>query len=144
MSGTTPTPSRRYPGRRAAQLQRATDLYQSDLDLEGLESEALVARREQLRQQALAALLELGGLHLAAGALAAAAAYRRAVALDGYLEPAHRGLMRALVAQGAQGAALAHYQSLAARLQHELGLAPDEETQAMAESIRQASAPGPS
>lgn len=130
------------PSRRAELLQQAADLYRGDLDLEGLESEALLVRREQLHQQALATLLELGELHLAAGALAPAVeTYRRAIALDGYLEQAHRGLMRALAAQGAQSAALAHYQALAAKLQHDLGLAPDAETQALAESIRRSRSP---
>jgi DNA-binding SARP family transcriptional activator len=130
------------PAHRAGHLQRAAELYAGDLALESLDSEALLVRREQLRQQAVDALLELGALRLAAATLpAAVAAYRRAIALDGYLEASHRGLLRALARQGERGAALAHYQALHATLRRDLAVEPDPATRALAEAIERGDAP---
>ena len=127
----------RDPARRAEHLQRAADLYAGDLALEGLESDALLVRREQLRQQALDALLRLGALRLAAAAFPAAAdAFRRALALDNYLEAAHRGLLRALALGGDRGAALAHFHELEALLRHDLAAEPDPVTRALANAIK--------
>jgi DNA-binding SARP family transcriptional activator len=126
----------REPARRAEHLQRAAELYRGDLALEALESEVLIVRREQLRQQAIDALIALGALRLEGGMLSAAAdAYRRAIALDSYLEAAHRGLLRSLARQGERGAALAHYQALAGLLGRDLGIQPAPATRALAEAI---------
>ena len=63
----------REPARRAEHLQRATALYHGDLALESLESEELVVKREQLRLQAIDALLALGALRLEASSASNAA-----------------------------------------------------------------------
>jgi DNA-binding SARP family transcriptional activator len=123
---------------RAAHLQQAVDLYQGDLALESLDTELLLIQREQLRQQALNAMLELGQLQLAAEAFpAAAASYRRAIDLDPYLETAHRGLMGSLAQQGERGAALAHFHALEKLLHRDLHAAPDPATRALADMIKQ-------
>ncbi len=130
------------PAQRATYLQQAADLYHGDLALESLDSEVLLVRREQMRQQAMNALLELGALHLAAGMFSAAAdTYRRAITLDSYLEAAHRGLLRALAHQNERGLALAHYQSLQSLLHHDLGVDPDHATRALAVAINRGDPP---
>lgn len=130
------------PAQRATYLQQAVDLYHGDLALESLDSEVLLVRREQMRQQAINALLELGALHLAAGMFSAAAdTYRRAITLDSYLEAAHRGLLRALAHQNERGLALAHYQSLQSLLHHDLGVDPDHATRALAVAINRGDPP---
>jgi len=125
------------PAQRAQQLRIAAALYTGDLVLGALESDALLMRREQLRQQALEALLALGALHEAAGEHGAAAgAFRRAIVLDSYGEAAHRGLLRSLARQGERGAALAHFRRLVELLQQELGAAPTQATTALAAQIQ--------
>ena len=121
--------------RRAEQLKRATDLYTGDLAIEGLDSEALLVRREQLHRRALDALIELGALEEIDDPPAAAASYRRALALDGYLEPAHRGLMRALARQGDRAAALAHYRALRTLLARDFAADADPLTRDLAAAI---------
>jgi DNA-binding SARP family transcriptional activator len=117
------------PGRAIDRLQAALALYRGDLLEDFPDDDWVLARREDLRRQQLQALLTLGRLLLAAGRPAeAAATYRGAIARDGYLEAAHRGLMQSLARQGEPGQALRHYQSLLTLLADELGTAPSPET----------------
>lgn len=122
---------------RTRHLRLAAALYAGDLALGELESDLPLIRRERLHQQALEALLALGGLHAVAGEHRAAAdAYRRAIALDSYAEAAQRGLMRNLTRQGDPGAALAHYQQFVTLLARELGVLPTPATAALAVQIQ--------
>jgi DNA-binding SARP family transcriptional activator len=57
---------------------------------------------------------------------------RKALGLDPYLEEAHRQEMMALIDMGLRGEAILAYQSFAASLQRDLGIAPDAETAAVA------------
>ena len=122
---------------RAKHLRTAAALYAGDLALGELESDLPLIRRERLHQHALEVLLALGELHSNSGQHAlAAAAYRRAMALDNYAETAQRGLMRCLARHGDPGTALAHYQQFVALLAQELGVPPTPETAALAAQIQ--------
>lgn len=82
------------------------------------------------------ALLTLGRLQVdAKDDEQATATYRRAIAHDGYLEEAHRELMRCLVRQGEHGLALQQYESIV-RILQELGAPPSSETQKLVERLR--------
>jgi WD40 repeat protein/DNA-binding SARP family transcriptional activator len=126
-----------------ADLVRAADLYGGEFlagfglpDCEAFE-EWLLLEREQLHQQALAALHTLAEQHLAAGRFdEAATAARRQLALDRWREDAHRQLMLALALAGDQAAALTAYARCRQTLQDDLGVEPDSETRALYEQIR--------
>jgi DNA-binding SARP family transcriptional activator len=66
----------------------------------------------------------------------AADAYRKAIAHDGFLEEAHRGLMRSHAALGERGRALKHYEELAELLEEHLSTLPAAETRALHERLR--------
>jgi len=82
-------------------------------------------------------LLLLGGLLFGQARYEPAAqAYRRAIAQDGYLEAAHRELMRCYARLGERGQALRHYQTLAALLRDDLEAAPAPATTALYERLQ--------
>jgi two-component SAPR family response regulator len=117
-------------------LDRATSLYDGDF-LDGTEAEWCLLAREDLLRKYLQALVARGGLFFEAGDYVhATEVYRRAIAKDGYLEAAHRGLLRCLARQGELGQALRHYLSLAHLLNVELNTPPAPETVALYESLR--------
>jgi len=116
-------------------LQDASPLYTGDF-LPELDADWSLFRREELRRQALEALLELGRLLLAEARPAdAIAAYQRALELDNYLEAAHRDLMRAYARLGEVARARQHYQHLCQVLRDELGTGPSPETVRLFEQI---------
>lgn len=118
-------------------LGRAIELYGGDFLEDFADGAWASTRREELEQAYLEALLSLGGLLFAAERHAEAAeAYRKAIARDGLLEAAHRGLMRCHAASGERGRALRHYQSLRELLRDELGSPPAPETTELYESLR--------
>jgi len=79
----------------------------------------------------------LARLHARRGAPAEAAATLEAlVAADALRETAHRALMACYAAAGEPARALAHYDALAGRLQHEVGAPPARDTRALADAIR--------
>lgn len=126
-----------------ADLARAAELYRGEFmagfALPGCEAfeEWLLLTREQLQQQALAALAALAGKLLAGSDWGgAAAAARRQIELDRWREDAHRQLMRALASGGDRAAALAAYARCEQVLHGDLGIAPDAETRALAEHIQ--------
>lgn len=117
-------------------FDRAISLYSGDF-LEHTEAEWCGLRREELLRMYLEALLAWGKLLVDAGECThAAEIYRCAIAKDGYLEAAHRGLMRCLARQGELGQALRQYQSLAELLRTELNAGPAPETLALHERLR--------
>jgi len=116
-------------------LDRATSLYDGDF-LDGAEAEWCLLLREDLQRKYLQALVSRGELFFEAGDYVhATEVYRRAIAKDGYLETAHRGLMRCLARQGELSQALRHYQSLTTLLQEELNAPPAPETVALYERL---------
>jgi DNA-binding SARP family transcriptional activator len=119
-------------------LQEAADLYRGDF-LEDLaaEGEWVMLRQEELRWEYREALLLLGRLLSAQERHAEAAeAYRKAIAHDGLLEEAHRGLMRCYAALGERGRALKHYEELVELLEEQLGTSPASKTVALHERLR--------
>jgi predicted ATPase/DNA-binding SARP family transcriptional activator len=126
------------PERAIKLLQVAAGLYGGDY-LEDLpvEGEWAFGRQEELRRTHQEALLLFGGLLRDQGRHAQAAeAYRRAIAQDGYLEAAHRGLMRCYASLGERTRALEHYQALVGKLREELVTAPAPETRALFEELQ--------
>ncbi len=127
------------PADRSAAIQRlesAVQLWRGDF-VEDLDAgEWAIFQREELRQRYVPALIDLGALHFAnAHYDRAVAVYRRLLALDAYLELAHRELMRCLVRQGEVGHALQHYQHLREMLKRELQAEPSPETVMVYERI---------
>ena len=109
-------------------LEEAIAFYQADF-LNDFDDEWVLLQREQLRQQFLGALLQLGEMLLANGHFApAATTFRQALQHDNLLEAAHRGLMRSLIKLGEPGQAARQYEMLQQLLAAELGVAPAPET----------------
>lgn len=107
---------------------RLHTLYHADF-LTEFDGEWCWLRRESLRQELLAALLQLGTLLQKDGRYAqAAAVYRQAISHDNLLETAHRELMRCLAKMGEPTEAIRHYHYLTSLLQAELDAAPSPET----------------
>lgn len=97
----------------------------------------LGTQRARLDALAIDARLRMGGLALARGETADAAAHARAaILLDAYREDAHRLLIEALAREGRRAEALRSYDALVADLARELGVAPDPLTRGLAEALR--------
>jgi predicted ATPase/DNA-binding SARP family transcriptional activator len=124
------------PDQAIKRLQEAAGLYGGDF-LEGLDGEWALARQEELRRAYGESLLLLGRLLFGQDRHAEAAdAYRKAIAHDGFLEEAHRGLMRSHAALGERGLALRHYEELVGLLEEQLGTPPAPESRALYERLR--------
>lgn len=124
-------------------ISRAMTLYRGDL-LDGLEvrdpafEEWLLVERQRLRDLAREALAALLARHVADRVHEQAAAVaRRLVALDPLREDAHRALMRIYAEQGQTALALKQYQTCRDRLQVELGVKPEPETEHLYQTIHQ-------
>lgn len=128
--------ARRNPERAVSALEAAAALYQGDLLEDFPAAEWAGEHRARWRQEFLAALCSLGELRLQAGQNGdAVQVFRRALSTDAFLETAHRGLMRALAAQGEVAQALRHYEGFRALLHAELEAQPAPETVALAETL---------
>src|SRR5499427_10171604 len=124
-----------------AELQAAADLYRGEfladfhIDSEPFQ-EWLAAERDRTLALICDILQRLTAAQDAAGeADAAIQSGRRLVALDPLSEFGQRTLMRAYAHAGRRGEALRQYRSCAETLKRELGVAPDAETQALANEI---------
>jgi predicted ATPase/DNA-binding SARP family transcriptional activator len=123
--------------RAIAQLQAAAELWRGDFLANAEAGDWALFQREALRQALFDGLLLLADLNFAEALYPAAArAYQRALTLDGYLELAHRGLMRCYARQGEAAQAVRHYQDLRQLLKDELGTAPSPETALLYDRIR--------
>ncbi len=126
-----------------ASLTAAATRYHGNL-LAGLEvedapefNEWLTVQRENLHQQYLALLYQLGELHLAqANYTAAQSLAQEQLALESWREGVHRQLMRVFDAQGQRANALAQYDQCREILEQELGVAPSAETEKLVAAIR--------
>ncbi len=97
----------------------------------------LYGERVALRERAVTALVNWAASLLDQGEIReAAAAARRALTLDATSETAARAAMRSLAIAGDRAAALEVYDGLVTRLGEEIGIEPDEQTQALAERVR--------
>jgi len=98
----------------------------------------LTTERTWWRERSVAVLVgraeELGGRGDLEGATAAA---HRALSLDATSDVAIRAILRSLTLAGHRARALAHYESFVAHLRETVNAAPEAETQALAERIRQ-------
>jgi non-specific serine/threonine protein kinase len=130
-------PSSTHRARAIDHLTAAVQLWRGDF-LEDLDAgEWAIFKREELRRNYIQALIDLGALHFAEAQYdRAAAVYRRLLALDTYLELAHRELMRCFVRQGEVGHALQHYQHLRDTLRRELQAEPSPETVMLYERLK--------
>ncbi len=125
-----------------AALEGAVDSYNGELLL-GVElrdapsfEDWLHVRREQLHQQALAVLHQLGELYLAQGDHSTAQAVAaRQIGMEPWHEAAHRQLMRIYVATGQRSQALAQYEQCLTTLETELGAPPSAETEQLLAAI---------
>ena len=125
------------PEQAVQHLEKVADLYGGDFLEDSVDGEWTMLRQEELRREYGEALLLLGGLLSARERHAEAAeAYRKAIAHDGLLEEAHRGLMRCYAALGERGRALKHYDELVRLLEEQLGTSPAPETVALHERLR--------
>ena len=126
-----------------AQLREAVTLYQGDFlagftvaDSDPFEEWRRVIQ-EQLHLQVLHTLTQLADAAEAGGdAEAALQAARHQLALEPWLEAAHRRIMRIFAGRGQRAAALAQYQRCRQVLSEELGAEPEAETAALAEEIQ--------
>ncbi len=99
--------------------------------------EWLIAERERLRSRAMAAFEQLAGLHAAAGEHdAAAGALERLLEIEPWHETAFRSYARELVLAGRRNAALVQFDAFAQMLEHELGVALEQETIRLYQEIR--------
>jgi DNA-binding SARP family transcriptional activator len=104
----------------------AVDLYRGDLLPEDPYEDWAVRRRDALREEYTAVLLELAELYEARGDPARAiGALRRVVTNDPVHEEAHAALMRLYAQTGQRHQALRQYQRLSDALRQELDAAPD-------------------
>jgi predicted ATPase/DNA-binding SARP family transcriptional activator len=128
------------PAERAQAMQRlktATELWRGDFAEDIDAGEWIIFHREELRRRYMNALLDLGQLYFADARYASAVeVYQRCLALDDYLELAHRELMRCYTRQGEASQALRHYQHLRDRLRRDLRAEPSPETTLLYERLR--------
>jgi DNA-binding SARP family transcriptional activator len=123
-------------------LQSAIDLYAGEL-LPGLHVDCpdferwLASERARLREDALAAALELGARAAGAGAAADATDfYRRAIEIAPESALAARQLVKALWEAGRRPAAIEAYERFAVNLSSEYGLEPGSELQELIARVR--------
>jgi TolB-like protein len=123
-------------------LIEATELYRdrflADIVIsEEAWTEWLRFESQKLEDLAVDALIALADQHLhshkAEHALSAA---KRAIAINGVREDAHRMVMRAMAATGNRGLALKHYDELVDLLRHEFDVEPDAATLALSTELR--------
>ncbi|MCE7986490.1 MAG: NACHT domain-containing protein [Caldilinea sp. CFX5] len=126
-----------------ARLQQAVDLYQGDFlagftlaDTDGFEEWRRITQ-EHLHLQMLDALAQLAEAAESAGDDEGALQHaRRQLALEPWLEAAHRRIMRILAQRGQTAAAIAQYNRCRQVLAEEMGVEPEAETVALVEQIQ--------
>jgi DNA-binding SARP family transcriptional activator/alpha-beta hydrolase superfamily lysophospholipase len=127
----------------SAALAEAVDLYSDDF-LAGFSlpdspefDEWQFFQAEGLRRSLAEALHNLIAWHISCEQYQQAIPYaRRWLALDGLHEPAHQALMRLYAWAGEHAAAIRQYQECRRTLAEEMGVEPQEETQALYEAIK--------
>lgn len=122
---------------RIAALERGVAVSTAPL-LPGVTYDWAVAARERILAETDAMLRELAEHYEQSGELATAFEYAfRRVRIDPFDEDAHRELVRLYEHAGRPLAALAHLRDLEHELEKDLGMAPDAETRAMGEALRE-------
>lgn len=122
---------------RIAALERGVAISIAPL-LPGVTYDWAVSARERILAETDAMLRELAEHYEQSGELATAFEYAfRRVRIDPFDEEAHRELVRLYERAGRPLAALAHLRDLEHELERDLGMAPDAETRAMGEALRE-------
>jgi len=117
-------------------LEQAIELYGGELLPEDRYVDWSTARRESLREQCVALLLELSTLERDAGDSAAAIRWLQGALVEDPLhEEAHRRLMTLFALSGRRQQALSQYQRLRQALRREFEDVPDSETRQLYQSI---------
>ena len=118
-------------------LDQAVSLYQGDL-LPGCYVDWIIPERERLRQTYLAALEGLAEMAESSRDYRAALDYtRRFLRSEPLHEASNRRLIRLCSLMDDRSAALKAYQAYASLLERELGILPEQETQDLAEYLKQ-------
>jgi DNA-binding SARP family transcriptional activator len=121
-----------------ASHRAAVDIYSGDLLPEDRFEEWVMARRDELREEFLALLVNLALLYEGGGELfSAIECFRRVVAVEPTREEAHAGLMRAYAESGRRHQAIRQYERLSEALRRELSVEPEASTQLLHEEIVQ-------
>ncbi len=129
------------------ELARASACYRGpflqDFNVDALDfDDWLLATRTRLEETALKVFVELLDHQEEAGDISAAIeTAQAALRIDSYREDIHRRLMRLYMAKGMRSSALHQYRQCRDFLERELGVPPDEDTNALYKSILEA---GPS
>jgi len=125
-----------------ALLKKVVDLYRSDflseflLDSNSTFSEWQFFQADALRKRVVATLDRLVEGHVDAGEHGLGIAYaRRRLALDPLAENAHRQLMRLYAVTGQTSLAVRQYRECCRKLQREIGVQPEEETERLYQDI---------
>lgn len=122
--------------RDAAACRAAINLYTGDLLPEDRYEDWASQRREHLRQQYLALLLDLAALYEARGEFTeAVASLQQAVSHEPTYEEAHRRLMWLYAATGHRQQAVRQYEGLKQALRQELDAEPDAQIQRLFQDI---------
>jgi DNA-binding SARP family transcriptional activator/tetratricopeptide (TPR) repeat protein len=120
----------------AGDLARAVELWRGDLLPDDPYSDALMSRREGLRQRFADVALRLSAQHEQAGDRdACLEVVRKLLASEPTLEPAHRLLMRVLALAGRRAEALKQWSACVTVLRERLDVAPSAETAALHRAI---------
>jgi DNA-binding SARP family transcriptional activator len=120
------------PAEAVGLFEQAKQLYRGDYLEDLAADEWCQPQREALRRQYVSGLLSLGELLFSESLYdRAAEIYYQVIAIDEYIEEAHRGLIRCQSRLGERGLALRQYESLVELLADELGVGPASETTAL-------------
>ena len=119
-------------------LREAVGLYTGELLPTDRYEDWPIARRESLRYAWEGAVLDLADLDLEAGEpQASVPTLEMLLSVDATVEAAHRALMQGYVAAGQRDRAIRQYARCVTALANELGVEPDEETQALYAAIKE-------
>lgn len=128
----------RAAGSDADRLRSALGLWRGELLDEDPVGPWITDLRDHLRRVRVEGLMALAGALEAAGDDAGASeVYRQVVLIEELHEAGHRGLMATWSRSGHRVRALRHYEELVALLRRELDTAPERETVALAEALRE-------
>jgi len=131
------------PSKLIAELQQALGIYQGDFLIGVKTSNApqldtwIMLEQERIRGRAAKAMLQVVNVALASGHYQQGIEYgRKLLAIEPLWEEAHRALMTLLLKNGNRTAALQQYDACVTLLESELGIEPEDETQALYRDIK--------
>lgn len=123
-------------------LEEAIKLYRGDFLEDTPTGDWYILRQRELKKKYMDILFLLGRLFFVQKQYAQAIdVYCQLVAYDGFLEAAHREIIRCYALLGERGQALRHYQTLAHMMRSEFGSPPAPESIALFEHLRKGEIP---